>query len=166
MQALFQLSYSPTIHAQSERITVRRSLLDRSESLTRVLQFPAQAPASAAHSTASAPLADLASLGRVAPATFLRRRPRRTPTRPQQLPSVRSLRRRENAPRGLVLAGLRCRWSLQRRSTEHALAAVDGGGTAPGRSVRLVGARGFEPLIPTCRIVVPSWIVESLAVAA
>jgi len=27
----------------------------------------------------------------------------------------------------------------------------------------MVGARGFEPAIPTCRIVVPSWITVALA---
>jgi hypothetical protein len=30
----------------------------------------------------------------------------------------------------------------------------------------LVGARGFEPPIPTCRIVLPSWITEALFVMA
>jgi hypothetical protein len=30
----------------------------------------------------------------------------------------------------------------------------------------MVGARGFEPTIPTCRIVVPGWIAESLQVVA
>ena len=29
--------------------------------------------------------------------------------------------------------------------------------------VEMVGARGFEPAIPTCRIVVPSWIAGALA---
>jgi hypothetical protein len=35
-------------------------------------------------------------------------------------------------------------------------------------AVRLgvVGARGFEPTIPTCRIVVPSWVAETLAQVA
>jgi hypothetical protein len=30
----------------------------------------------------------------------------------------------------------------------------------------MVGARGFEPAIPTCRIVVPSGIAEALTEAA
>ena len=29
--------------------------------------------------------------------------------------------------------------------------------------VGLVGARGFEPAIPTSRIVVPGWVAEALA---
>ena len=30
---------------------------------------------------------------------------------------------------------------------------------------RVVGARGFEPAVPTCRIVVPSWIAEAVRTA-
>src|SRR5271157_4669738 len=55
MQALSQLSYSPTIHARSERITGRELLVDRSESLVS---------ASAPHDTKSALAADVASFGR------------------------------------------------------------------------------------------------------
>lgn len=29
----------------------------------------------------------------------------------------------------------------------------------------MVGAGGFEPAIPTCRIVVPSWVVQALTEA-
>ena len=31
------------------------------------------------------------------------------------------------------------------------------------RTSVLVGARGFEPVVPTCRIVVPDWIAEAVA---
>lgn len=55
MQALFQLSYSPTIHAQLERLTGLRSLVDRSESLPQ---------ASAAHHTTSALPGEGQSFGR------------------------------------------------------------------------------------------------------
>jgi DNA invertase Pin-like site-specific DNA recombinase len=34
------------------------------------------------------------------------------------------------------------------------------------RLVVMVGARGFEPPVPTCRIVVPSWIAEALSRSA
>jgi hypothetical protein len=34
------------------------------------------------------------------------------------------------------------------------------------QDVEMVGARGFEPAVPKCRIVVPNWIVESLDAAA
>jgi hypothetical protein len=30
----------------------------------------------------------------------------------------------------------------------------------------MVGARGFDPAVPKCQIVVPPWVVDSLAAAA
>jgi hypothetical protein len=38
-------------------------------------------------------------------------------------------------------------------------------GNVPGLA-HLVGASGFEPAIPTTRIVVPNWIAEALNAAA
>lgn len=46
---------------------------------------------------------------------------------------------------------------MSRRSASDARSGV-----AVRQTANVVGARGFEPAIPTCRIVVPSWIADAL----